>query len=555
MKKIILSESDKNKIISEREKLILENFAKNFNKIKRDDDAEISEEEVDEGLRNYVAGGLAGLASLAGGNAQAQQAPKSLSGDVNQQVKTINHDINKTGTGDKKTADPFKVAKADNSASRPVTIPIVGIQTGVTSSKGIPSFYVFHNRLPGEQGFNPKTDRELIYNSALPDLMKTLEYQNFMKKTQEDLIKKVQQEKPMMIKGDSNGEDRNVGLNPAKPDGVTNNSDNLNLGLNPKGYQKYMKSTKFNKKASGLAESERQKVIVENFAKTFNSIKRIDEGEVNELSPELKLRAHDKAQSDFSRYGNEMGGEQNSLKADRRMNQAASFQQVHPSLSSEAENIGTYLIPGGTGQVNKDFNRNEPIVYLVFSNNDPNSDNDDYLGYAITKNQIKPLGHNNISAPDNLSRRIERLANKIQKTELPTIDEQSIQEGWKQNLAAGLAMAGGVAGGINHVNKDVQTKPESSFASDLSKFSADNAPTDDGSLNQASIDQNARYKDEYLNAHNGQEIVDIVKEPGSDKVTVVYPNNEIVRYEGGDIAKLTKSPEFQAFKAKKQQNR
>ena len=42
MKKIILSESDKKKIISEKEKAIIENFAKTFNKNKRIDENEIN---------------------------------------------------------------------------------------------------------------------------------------------------------------------------------------------------------------------------------------------------------------------------------------------------------------------------------------------------------------------------------------------------------------------------------------------------------------------------------------------------------------------------------
>lgn len=49
MKKIVLTESDRKKIISEREKVIVESFAKTFNKIKRLDESEINEV-IDEGL-------------------------------------------------------------------------------------------------------------------------------------------------------------------------------------------------------------------------------------------------------------------------------------------------------------------------------------------------------------------------------------------------------------------------------------------------------------------------------------------------------------------------
>jgi hypothetical protein len=41
MKKIFLNESEKKKLISEKEKMIIESFAKNFNKIKRVDENEI----------------------------------------------------------------------------------------------------------------------------------------------------------------------------------------------------------------------------------------------------------------------------------------------------------------------------------------------------------------------------------------------------------------------------------------------------------------------------------------------------------------------------------
>ena len=42
MKKIFLNESEKRKLISEKEKMIIESFAKTFNKIKRIDENEIS---------------------------------------------------------------------------------------------------------------------------------------------------------------------------------------------------------------------------------------------------------------------------------------------------------------------------------------------------------------------------------------------------------------------------------------------------------------------------------------------------------------------------------
>jgi hypothetical protein len=46
MKKIFLNESEKKKLISEKEKMIIESFAKNFNKIKRVDENEIAGPEI-----------------------------------------------------------------------------------------------------------------------------------------------------------------------------------------------------------------------------------------------------------------------------------------------------------------------------------------------------------------------------------------------------------------------------------------------------------------------------------------------------------------------------
>jgi hypothetical protein len=49
MKKIFLNESEKKKLISEKEKMIIESFAKTFNKIKRIDENEINEPELNNG--------------------------------------------------------------------------------------------------------------------------------------------------------------------------------------------------------------------------------------------------------------------------------------------------------------------------------------------------------------------------------------------------------------------------------------------------------------------------------------------------------------------------
>jgi hypothetical protein len=56
MKKMLLSESDKKAIISQREKIIMENFVKTFNKIKRVDENEMGGVEtiyIDNKLSDY----------------------------------------------------------------------------------------------------------------------------------------------------------------------------------------------------------------------------------------------------------------------------------------------------------------------------------------------------------------------------------------------------------------------------------------------------------------------------------------------------------------------
>ena len=135
---------------------------------------------------------------------------------------------------------------------------------------------------------------------------------------------------------------------------------------------------------------------------------------LDELSPELKQRAFNQADAESQKHGNEMGGEHNVLKSDRRMNQANTIgTQVNNNLKAEAQNIGTYL--GLDGDIQKDPYHNK--VYLIFRKKTPDSA-DRILGYDISKNEIKPFPHNNVQAPDNIGRRIERLAYKIQANEI-----------------------------------------------------------------------------------------------------------------------------------------
>ena len=91
MRKIILTEADKKKIISEKEKAILESFAKTFNKIKRIDENEMIEptmvqHNLDEGIKDWVLGGILALSSIAGFYKLSDNAKN----DKNQEIKYVN---------------------------------------------------------------------------------------------------------------------------------------------------------------------------------------------------------------------------------------------------------------------------------------------------------------------------------------------------------------------------------------------------------------------------------------------------------------------------------
>jgi hypothetical protein len=67
MKKIFLNESERLKLISEKEKMIIESFAKTFNEIKRIDENEINTPtQIDEGIKNWITGGLITLSTIGG---------------------------------------------------------------------------------------------------------------------------------------------------------------------------------------------------------------------------------------------------------------------------------------------------------------------------------------------------------------------------------------------------------------------------------------------------------------------------------------------------------
>ncbi len=128
---------------------------------------------LNEDWKTNLAAGLATAGGVAGAQAQNNKtiAPQ-------QQGKEIQHSLTKTNAN---VANPYGVE--DDSMIHPRTIPIVGIQTGVTvGPKGIPAVYVYHNHKPGHPNFNPETDREIVYVSNLDNLRKTNEYQEYMRK-------------------------------------------------------------------------------------------------------------------------------------------------------------------------------------------------------------------------------------------------------------------------------------------------------------------------------------------------------------------------------------
>lgn len=122
---------------------------------------------LSEGWRTNVAAGLASLGGAAG--AQAQQAPQQAP-----QQQTIQH----------QQAPTQDDGKTSNAFNAPRTLPIVAIQTGVQDGKtGKSGVYVYH-KLPSDPSFDVNTDREIVYNENLPNLRKTVEYQDYMRQKQ-----------------------------------------------------------------------------------------------------------------------------------------------------------------------------------------------------------------------------------------------------------------------------------------------------------------------------------------------------------------------------------
>ena len=129
---------------------------------------------MSEDWKTNLAAGLATAGAVVGANAQTAKP-----NDVNQITKSTQD--YKSKSKDTNLANPYGVE--DDSMIHPRTIPIVGIQTGVTvGTKGEPAVYVYHNHKPGHPNFNPETDREVVYVKNIDTLRKTNEYQEYMRK-------------------------------------------------------------------------------------------------------------------------------------------------------------------------------------------------------------------------------------------------------------------------------------------------------------------------------------------------------------------------------------
>ena len=127
-----------------------------------------NKEGINEDWKTNLAAGIASLGGAAGAQAQ-QQAPQQAP-----QQQSIQH----------QQAQKADDAKTSNAFNTPRTLPIAKIQTGVVDGKtGKSGVYVYH-KLPTDPSFDVNRDREMVYNENLPNLRKTVEYQEYMRNQQ-----------------------------------------------------------------------------------------------------------------------------------------------------------------------------------------------------------------------------------------------------------------------------------------------------------------------------------------------------------------------------------
>jgi hypothetical protein len=145
-------------------------------------------------------------------------------------------------------------------------------------------------------------------------------------------------------------------------------------------------------------------------------------GSVNELSPELKQAAYNKASYQASVHGNANSPDTlNPLKADRRRQQAHAIGNSLPKkYETSVNDIGNYL--GLNGAIKKVADTESQIV-LTFDKKDEYSGRaTKLLQYNIFKNKYTANHNNNVQVPDNYARRIERFIITLQKNELSDSD-------------------------------------------------------------------------------------------------------------------------------------
>lgn len=128
-----------------------------------------------EDWKTNLAAGLATAGAVAGANAQTTKHS-----DIDQTA--IPQDgTTKAKIKDTNLANPYNIDSSDQSMIHRRTLPIVGIQTGVTVGKnGEPAVYVYHNHKPSDPQYNWKRDREIVYVKYLDDLYQTKEYRDYM---------------------------------------------------------------------------------------------------------------------------------------------------------------------------------------------------------------------------------------------------------------------------------------------------------------------------------------------------------------------------------------
>lgn len=141
-------------------------------------------------------------------------------------------------------------------------------------------------------------------------------------------------------------------------------------------------------------------------------INESDEEQIQELSPNLRFKASEKARIEARKSDND-------LTTDKRHNQGMTIsQQINQSIIRELEGIATQVL--STVEVGKQTWAKTPSVGISFiSNENEENSRDKRYTLSITKDKVSVLYDQGIRFPDNLLRRLERITIKIQNDEIP----------------------------------------------------------------------------------------------------------------------------------------